>query len=96
MKKSLLLMVAFSAAAVAGLCAAVSSMVVVKASAVREILVSAWCWVVDVLFAPLAKLEHKVVRLVEVELVAARSYLARQMRRERPMVSSRWRMVPSA
>jgi hypothetical protein len=60
--------------------------------------VRAWRWAVDMVLAPLAT-TIKVVRNLPgpaVALIAAKQFLLRQIKRDRPVCMPGWRMCPSS
>lgn len=98
MKKSLL-SIAFLA------CAGVAVVATAAMAAVRDIerraisvATSAWRWIESFTLAVVASVASCAARYLPgpaVVLLAARRYLVRQMKRQRPLVAARWRMCPS-
>ncbi len=85
MKRSLL-----SIAAI--VCAVVASLSVFAFYRVRGAIKSAWGWIHDI--SPIAIKQPK--PKLQPALVQAKEYVTRQAKRERPTVTPRWRMCPSA
>ncbi len=59
----------------------------------------AWRWSIDALFGWLKPAEPEVYRNrpgPQLALIAAKQYLMRQVKRERPQLSPSWRLCPSA
>jgi hypothetical protein len=59
----------------------------------------AWRWVTDLVLAPFKVAAAAVVKNLPgpaLALIAAKQYLTRQVKREKPQLSPSWRMCPSA
>ena len=100
MKPSVFRSLIFSAAAIAGLYFAVALTEVVDAVAgLAHAYRTIRHWAVRIFMAPVAMSARSgdlVDRAPAILLVAARSFLARCVRRARPQIEARWRMCASA
>lgn len=94
MKKSLIALAFLAASAVSSAAYAVREVAAYCVSGARR----SWRWLVDMVLAPPAT-GAAIVRTMPgpaVALIAAKQFLMRQIKRERPQLSPSWRMCPSS